>query len=74
MLRVGYVASSGYSWSGLAQEDKRSETWQLDWQPYSIRPYAFCKNDEIQDQEAKSYKEDRDETAWRKNIEDFFRS
>lgn len=60
LLRVNYVASSGYNWSGLAQNDSSSETWQLDWQPYSIRPYAFCKNDPVQDPEAKDYKEDRD--------------
>ena len=74
MLRVNYIASSGYTWSGLAQNDDSSETWQLDWQPYSIRPYAFCKNEPVQDPEAKDYKEDRTQTAWRKNIEDFFKS
>ena len=74
MLRVSYIASSGYIWNGLAQTDDSSETWQLDWQPYSIRPYAFCKNDAVQDQEASKYTENKSETAWRKNIEDFFKS
>ncbi len=74
ILTVQYVASSGYNWSGSAQQDKGSETWQLDWQPYSLRPYAFCKNLEVQDPDAKGYQENRNQTAWRKNIEDFFRS
>ena len=69
-----YVASSGFNWSGGVKRDDSQDTWQLEWQPYSLRPYAFCKNDEIQDPEAKDYQEQKDDTAWRKNIEDFFRS
>lgn len=58
LMKVQYIASAGYNWSGLAQDDSSQETWQLDWQPYTLRPYAFCKNDQVQDPLAEGYKED----------------
>lgn len=75
ILTITYVSSSGNSTTiTQAEKDPRSETWQLDWQPYSIRPYAFCKNEPVQNELITAADAPVSTTAWRKNIEDFFKS
>lgn len=60
----------GQAWNNIVHKD----VWTLDWQSYSITPYAFCKNDPTE-MPADQYKpDDWSNTAWRKNIEDFFQS
>lgn len=75
LLTITYVTSSGNN-SAISQaiQDPRSETWQLDWQPYSIRPYAFCANEPVQNELVTAADAPDTTTAWRKNIEDWFKS
>ena len=73
-IRVTYTARDtsydpGQAWNSLGNKD----IWTLDWQSYSVTPYAFCKNDPVEDPPS-SLPLDNTSTAWRKNIEDFFQS
>lgn len=73
-IRITYTARDtsydpGQAWNSLGNKD----VWTLDWQSYSVTPYAFCKNDPIEDPPTGNPL-DTTSTAWRKNIEDFFQS
>lgn len=73
-IRITYVArdlniTPGQAWNSSVHKD----VWTLDWQSYSVTPYAFCKNDPVEDPPS-SQPLDKTSTAWRKNIEDFFQS
>lgn len=73
-IRITYTArdasfTPGQTWNSLIHKD----VWTLDWQSYSVTPYAFCKNDPVDDP-ASGSQLDPTATAWRKNIEDFFQS
>lgn len=73
-LRISYVSVTTYSGSSWGNGKDEKNTWSLDWQSYSVTPYAFCKNDPVEDPPAPNYDEQSQDTAWRKNIEDFFQS
>ena len=73
-IRITYIAKDTtitpeQAWNNLNNKD----VWTLDWQSYSVTPYAFCKNDPVEDPPS-SQPLDNTSTAWRKNIEDFFQS
>ena len=73
-IRITYTARDanfvpGESWNNRFHKD----VWTLDWQSYSVTPYAFCKNDPVEDPESGTQLDPK-ATAWRKNIEDFFQS
>ena len=68
---ISYVGSDltmqpGSGWNNIADEN----AWSLEWQPYSVSPYAFCKNDMIPDKSPKEKALSTD-TASRYNIEQF---
>lgn len=70
-LRVtfnGQKLNSSGSWT----EDKKENVWSLQWQPYSVTPYAFCANPGKEDRTESEQPDDRDE-ADRYNIETFLR-
>lgn len=73
-LRVTYDSVTTYSgdgWSGKNEKD----TWSLDWQSYSVSPYAYCDKNPVEDPSSPNYDpDDKGSTAYRKNIEDFFHS
>ena len=74
-IRVTYTARDltyepGQAWNSLGHKD----VWTLDWQSYSVTPYAFCKNDPTETPCSLYNPDDWSDTAWRKNIEDFFQS
>lgn len=73
-LHITYDSVSTYSGSDWGSGKDEKDTWNLDWQSYSITPYAFCKNDPVEDPPASNYNDQSNDTAWRKNIEDFFQS
>ena len=73
-LRISYDSVTTYSGSDWGSGKDEKDTWSLDWQSYSITPYAFCKNDPVEDPPAPNYNDQSQDTAWRKNIEDFFQS
>lgn len=60
----------GQDWNNLVHKD----VWTLDWQSYSVTPYAFCKNEPTEMPFSAYQPDDWEPTAWRKNIEDFFQS
>jgi hypothetical protein len=55
-------------------DDPKQDLWTLTWQSYNVTPYAFCKNDPINDQKLKDYKPDVSETAYSRNIQQFLES
>lgn len=57
-------------WDNVLHKDN----WTLDWQSYSVTPYAFCANEEHTDPTVEDYKPDPKPTAWRQHIEDFIQS
>lgn len=86
VVTVTYESSSSSSWGGAtAKIDGDKTRWELRWEKFVVRPYAFCYNEALdgheiqpakkkQDPLAAKYEKDTKLFAWRKNIEDFFAS
>lgn len=55
-------------------DDPKQDLWTLTWQSYNVTPYAFCKNDPVNNQKLKDYKPDKKETAYSRNIHQFLES
>lgn len=73
-IRITYTARDTSFVPGAAWDNRfHKDVWTLDWQSYSVTPYAFCKNDPVEDPPSGNPL-DPNATAWRKNIEDFFQS
>lgn len=70
-ITITYIGSDLQYQPGTGWNDIRDENmWSLQWQPYSVSPYAFCTNDMTPDKSPKEKPVSAD-TASRYNIEQF---
>ena len=70
-IKINYTGQSLGAY-GTWVDDTENDRWTLQWQPYSVSPYAFCKNDMLPDREV-TESGDKDDTADRYNIEMFLK-
>lgn len=73
-LRVTYKNYVETSGGGGQQQDPYQDIWSLNWQSYTVSPFAFCANTMQEDPYANGYIPDATAKASRCNIERFEQS
>lgn len=68
IMTVNYVNIADDQQSDPWTSDPKDDVWTIQWQSYSVSPYAFCKNKPVEDQPF-GLSASIEDTAWRTNIE-----